>query len=230
LEFIKDIIRYRMHKTWKVIIVDDHNHFRDGLKYVLNQTDNINVIAEASDGLEFLRLIEITMPDVVLMDISMPRMNGIEATQIATEKHSNLGIIALTMFDDDKYCSKMLNAGVKGFVLKESGSEELIKAITCVAEGRSYFTNDILSKMIRSYSGVEKNNKSQEKPGILLSEFERQILKLICAGLSNKEISGNLTISQKKVKETRLDLQTKTNTNNSSSLAIFTIKNKLLYE
>lgn len=219
-----------MNKRWKVIIVDDHNHFRDGLKYVLSQTDNINVIAEASDGLEFLKLIDITLPDVVLMDISMPRMNGIEATQLATEKYSNLGIIALTMFDDDKYCSKMLNAGVKGFVLKESGSEELIKAIICVAEGRSYFTNDIMSKMIRTNSGPEKNNKPLERTEILLSEFERQVLKLICAGLSNKEISNKLTLSQKKVKETRLELQTKTNTISSSSLAIYTIKNKLLYE
>jgi len=219
-----------MDKIWKVIVVDDHNPFRDGLKYVLNQTDNIQVVAEAADGVEFLELIETTFPDVVLMDISMPRMNGIEATQIATGKYANLGIIALTMFDDDKYCSKMLNAGVKGFLLKESSSEELIKAITCVAEGRSYFTDDILTKMLRTYPGPEKNLKNPEKNDFILSVPERQVLKLICAGLSNSEISEALSMSLGTVKEVRLGLLTKTNTDNSSNLAVYTIKNKLLSE
>jgi DNA-binding NarL/FixJ family response regulator len=219
-----------MDKIWKVIVVDDHNPFRDGLKYVLNQTDTIQVIAEAADGVEFLELIETTFPDVVLMDISMPRMNGIEATQIATKKYANLGIIALTMFDDDKYCSKMLNAGVKGFLLKESGSEELIKAITCVAEGRSYFTDDILKKMLRTYPGPDKSLKTQGENNIVLSDPERQILKLICAGLSNAEISKTLTLALGTVKEIRLGLLTKTNTDCSANLAVYTIKNKLLSE
>jgi DNA-binding NarL/FixJ family response regulator len=219
-----------MDKIWKVIVVDDHHPFRDGLTYVLNQTDNIKVIAEAANGLEFLKLMETSIPDVVLMDISMPKMNGIEATQIATEKYSDLGIIALTMFDDDKYCSKMLNAGVKGFVLKESGSEELIKAITCVAEGRSYFTNDILNKMIRSYPPPDNSSNGSEIEGIILSALESRILKLICSGLSNKEISDELSMGIEMVKEIRLGLLTKTRTSSSSDLAVFTIKNKLLTE
>jgi DNA-binding NarL/FixJ family response regulator len=218
-----------MDKVWKVIVVDDHNPFRDGLKYVLNQTDNIQVIAEASDGEEFLRIIETTLPDVVLMDISMPRMNGIEATQIAMERYSDLGIIALTMFDDDKYCTKMINAGVKGFLLKESGSEELIKAITSVAEGRSYFTDEILKKMINTYPKPDKTGKN-DKTNITLSKIEKKALTLICEGLSNKEMSDVLSMSLGSVKEMRLGLLTKTGTSNSSELAIFTIKNKLLAE
>ncbi len=216
-----------MDTLCKVVLVDDHNLFRDGLKYVLGQADNIQVIAEASDGIEFLNLLKSNSPDIVLMDISMPRMNGIEATAKAITLYPDLKIIALSMFGEENYYFNMLQAGAKGFVLKDSGFEELLKAINKVLEGDNYFSNSILTSLIKSQVGSSKSKTANDED-IKLSKREIEVLALICEGLSNKEIAEKLSISQRTIEGNRSSLLTKTGSKDSVNLALFALKNKLL--
>jgi len=218
-----------MDNLCKVVLVDDHNLFRDGLKYVLGQEENIQVIAEASDGIEFLDILKNNKPDIVLMDISMPRMNGIEATSKAILKYPDLKIIALSMFGEENYYFNMLQAGARGFILKDSGFEELLKAINKVLEGDNYFSNKILTSLIKSQADVNKSKKNGETE-IKLSKREVEVLTLICEGYSNKEIAERLSISQRTIEGNRSSLLIKTGSKDSVNLALYALKNKLLEE
>lgn len=217
-----------MEKNIDLVLVDDHKLFRDGLKYVLGQVDYINVIGEASDGLEFMELLETIQPEIVLMDIAMPRMSGIEATRASLKLHPGLKIIALTMFDDERYYYDILNAGAKGFVLKDSNSEILLNAIRAIYKGESYFSNEILVKVIRSYSNFSDQKNGEERQETFFSEQELSVLKMICTGLSNKEISEKLSVSQKYIEGIRSGLLKKTNSSNSLNLVLYAIENNIL--
>ncbi len=216
-----------MEKVWKVFLVDDHSLFRDGLKFILNQRDDMNICGEASNGLEFLRKIKEESPDVVLMDISMPEMDGIETSIQALKIYPDLKIIALTMVVDDNICRKMLIAGVKGFVTKESGFEELIEAIKNVASGNSHFSNRIMNRVMKSFPAFYCENYPSAGR-IKLSKRENRILKMICDGLSNKEISERIKLSQRTVEGIRSGLLNKTGTDNSLKLALFAYHNNLI--
>ncbi len=216
-----------MSKEYKLILVDDHCMFRDSLKFVLAQAGNIDIIAEASDGREFLTIIDHTLPDLVLMDISMPRLNGIGATKEAIVKYPDLKIIALSMFGEEQYYHKMLQAGAKGFVLKESGSDELLMAITTVMKGNFYFSKEILNNMIRNIS-ANNNVNGDAIHKHKLSEREIEILKLICQGLSNVEIAEKLSISQRTVEGHRSKIIDKTEARSSIHLVLYAVKNKLI--
>ncbi len=218
-----------MEKVCNLIIVDDHSIFRDALKFVLAQSNNINVIAEASNGLEFLKILEETMPDLVLMDIAMPGLNGVDATKEALKKYPDLKIIALSMYGDELYYFQMLEAGAQGFVLKESGSDELLKAITTVMNGDSYFSNHILCNIIKDFAH-EDSKTEPEKKEIKLSRRESEVLELICAGYSNNEIAARLGISKRTIEGHRSSLISKTGAKNSIHLVLFAMKNKILVE
>jgi len=219
------------NKNINLVLVDDHILFRDGLKYVIEQNDQFKIVAEASNGKEFLQIIKDKKPDIVLMDIAMPVMNGIEATMKAVNMYPDIKIIALTMFDDEKYYYDILNAGAKGFLLKDSDSEDLLKAIESINNGESYFSNEVLVKVIRSYSTFSANNQmSKPEQNINLSFREQQVLNLICRGLTNKEIANELSLNQRTVEGIRYNLLSKTNSNNSLNLVLFAIENKLIDE
>ncbi len=203
----------------KIIIVDDHRLFRSGLKYILNEIPEIEVIGEASNGKEFLELLKYLNPDLVLMDISMPEMNGVEACQKALEKDPTLKILVLSMFGDDAYYNTMIDIGVKGFILKDSDNSELLTAIKTIVSGNSYFSQELLIKLIRN-----KNTP----PGIKLSRRETEILALICKGYSTNLISEQLHISHRTVERHRASLLAKTESSNSISMAIYAIKNNLV--
>jgi DNA-binding NarL/FixJ family response regulator len=161
------------------------------------------------------------------MDISMPRMNGIEATSKAMLKYPDLKIIALSMFGEENYYFNMLQAGVRGFILKDSGFEELLKAINKVLEGDNYFSNKILTSLIKSQADVNKTKKNGEED-IKLSKREIEVLALICEGYSNKEIAEKLSISQRTIEGNRSSLLIKTGSKDSVNLALYALKNKLL--
>ncbi|MEZ5071394.1 MAG: response regulator transcription factor [Bacteroidales bacterium] len=149
-------------KKIKISLVDDHKMFREGLKFVLSGMDNTEVISESSSGAEFLDNLDSTHPDLVLMDISMPDINGIEATRQAVNRYPGIKIIALSMFGDEEYYSKMIQAGAKGFIIKESGSEELEKAIQEVSGGGTYFSQKLLQNIILNFSSTEPTEKSRD--------------------------------------------------------------------
>lgn len=206
----------------KVLIVDDHGIFRDGIKLVLSQTDDFEAIGEASNGKIFLEFINVSLPDIVLMDISMPIMDGITASKIALEKYPNLKIISLSMFGDEEYYFKMIEAGAKAVIFKKSGAEELLYALREVAKGNNYFSQELLKKL------VFKISTPQNKEQLQISEREKDVLALICNGYTNKEIAEKLFISAKTVDRHRTSLLQKTETRNSAHLVMFAMQNKLI--
>jgi DNA-binding NarL/FixJ family response regulator len=212
--------------TTKVFLVDDHKIFREGLKHLIELEEVGTVVAEAANGQEFLSKLCEPLPDVVLMDISMPQMNGIEATKAAREIYPDLQIVALSMHGDEEYYYKMIEAGVRGFLLKDSGIKEIERAIYTVLDGESYFSNELLRQIITGLNKKGHTESAVEKDG--LSARELDVLKLICQGFTNEEIADKLCISAQTVKGHRSNLLSKTNCKNSASLVMYAIKNKVV--
>src|SRR5665647_1610935 len=158
----------------KLLIVDDHKLFREGLKLLLASLEEVGEIREAADGEIFLQLIKTHHPDLVLMDIEMPKVNGIEATTRALEQYPELKIMALSMFGDEEYFQKMVDAGVCGFLLKNSDFSEVKKAILTAAQGNNYFTEEILYKLVNRF----KTKPAQTDPEVALSDRELEVLLL----------------------------------------------------
>jgi len=206
----------------KVIIVDDHLMVRTGLSLILKDNDKLNVIAEAVDGDDFLHLLNNHSPDVVLMDINMPKMNGFEATKAAILRRPDLKIIALSMHDDEEYIESMMQAGAKGFLLKTVKADELYKAIEMVMAGESYFSQDVMKVLTKKlYS------KTIEGEQIVINPREKEVLILLCHGLSTQEIAEKLSISPRTVESHRAHLLEKTNSKNTISLVLYALKYKL---
>jgi len=194
------------------------------MKLLLTNAGNINILAEASNGKEFLNLLPKQMPDIVLMDIEMPEMNGIEATIKALDNYPSLKIICLSMYGEEEYYYKMIEAGVSGFLLKNSDINEVKNAITTVFEGGKYFSQELLYNVVRN---IKQTQVSQDLMDIL-SDRELEVLKEICIGHSNQEIAENLHISKRTVDKHRANLLDKTNSKNTAHLVMYAIKNKLI--
>ena len=207
-----------------IIIVDDHNLFRNGLKLLLNTTPNMQVIAEADNGKNFLDLLNITTPDIVLMDIDMPVMGGIEATQLAIQRIPHLKIITLSMVGEEDYYFKMIDAGARGFLIKNSDIIEVRNAIRTVHEGRTYFSEDLLLNIVKNI----RTSSITHKETSLLSEREIEVLQQICFGLSNFQIADLLHISKRTVDKHRANLLEKTNSKNTANLVMYAMKHKLI--
>ena len=209
----------------RLIIVDDHKLFRDGLKILLNRCYNaVFEIEEASNGVEFIEIIKGQKPDLVLMDIDMPLMNGIEATQKAVEIYPDLRVIALTMFGDEEYYYKMIDAGAWGFLLKDSDISEVKTAIDNVLKGNNYFSEEIMLQVIKN---IRPRSLVEDKYN-LLSARELEVLEQICMGLSNQGIAEKLCISKRTVDKHRANLLEKTNTKNTASLVMYAIKHNII--
>jgi len=207
----------------KVFLVDDHSLFRNGLKLLLNSSGKAEVVAEASNGQEFLNIIKNFTNTIVFMDIEMPVKDGIEATVEALNKYPNLKIIALTMFGEHEYYLKMIEAGVKGFLLKNSEIDEVIDSLDTVAKGDSCFSKELLLSLVKNI-----HSKSQKYTDSLLSDREIEILSLISKGFSNQEISEKLFISKRTVDKHRSNIIEKTGSKNTASLVMYAIKNGII--
>jgi DNA-binding NarL/FixJ family response regulator len=211
-------------KKIKVFLVDDHKLFRNGLALLLEGEKDLVVSGEAENGKQFCESIQKEVPDVVLMDIEMPEMDGFETTELTCSKYPDLKVIALTMFGEEQYYLKMIEAGAKGFLLKNSDIEEVIKAIKTVYEGGTYFSQEILYNMVKNIKEVRK----ETGPPVQLSVREQEILDLICKGFSNTEIASELNISKRTVEKHRSNILAKTQTYNTASLVMFAVENKLI--
>lgn len=207
----------------KLIITDDHQMFRESIRKMLTLEKVADVLAEASNGQELLSLLDSHSPDVVLMDISMPGMDGIEATKKAIQKQPGLKVLTLSSFGDEKYYFHMIEAGAKGFVLKNASMAELENAITEVARGGSWFSSELLQKVILNISAKPKNENVVD-----LTDREQEILRLVCESLTNEQIAEKINLSYDTVKWHRANLLSKTRCTNTAGLVMFAIKNKLV--
>jgi len=212
-----------MENLVKVFIVDDHEIFRNGLKMVLNKLKYIEVVGEASNGQEFLDAIRTNPAELVLMDIEMPVMSGIDATRQALKEFPNLKVIALTMFNDDEYIQSMIDAGVKGFLIKNINKDTLDKAINSVANGGTYYSEELFNFFTRR---ISTEDKTIEGTDIKLTSREMEILQLLAEGLSNKEIAEVLYISERTVVGHKSNLLAKTDCKSTISLLAYAIKHK----
>jgi DNA-binding NarL/FixJ family response regulator len=207
----------------KIIIADDHRMFRESLKKILTIEKVAEVLAEASNGIELLELLDQYNPDIILMDIAMPGMDGIEATKKALEKQPGVKVLTLSSFGDEKYYFNMVEAGAKGFVVKNAGLIELQNAIAEVAKGGSWFSTELIQKVVTNL-----NAKPKKKTVSTLSEREVEILKYICESLTNEQIAEKVNLSIDTVKWHRANILSKTGCSNAAGLVIYAIKNKLI--
>ncbi len=186
-----------MHKK-KILIADDHALVREGIAAFLKLCDDVEVIAEASDGIEALEKAEKFRPDIVLMDINMPKLGGLEATIEMKKLHPDIKVLVLTQYEDREYISRFLKAGVSGYLLKKAVGSDLIAALKAVGRGELYLYSSVASEVVAGYLQGDKRDL-MEAPYEKLSDREKQVLKLIAEGHTHKEVADMLSISVKTV-------------------------------
>ncbi len=211
----------------RVILVDDHRLFRDGVRHLLSADARFEVVGEASSGEEFLELA--ADADVVFMDIDMPGMGGVEATRQALERSPDMRIIALSMHGEQEFYLPMVEAGAKGFLLKNSEFAEVAAAAEKVAADGTFFSPGLMDALVEAMRrAVERSGESHTGYREPLSERETEILPLVCEGMSNHEIADRLFISKRTVDKHRANILAKTGCKNTASLVIYAVKNNLI--
>jgi DNA-binding NarL/FixJ family response regulator len=211
----------------RILIADDHKIIRDGIKALLRDIKEFHIAGEAENGLKTIDQIDLLKPDVILMDISMPGMSGIECTLKIKSTHPEIKILVLSMSKEEEHIRKMLEAGASGYILKNTGKEELIKAIKAVSEGNYYFSNDVTESLMKeilfpSHSDINKTTKVE------LTERETEILSLISMEYTNSEIAEKLFLSVRTIDAHRRNILGKTGCRNTAGLVRFGIENGLI--
>lgn len=204
--------------SYRIALVDDHALFRTGLRGLIEHSTPHRVVAEAASGEEFLDMLQGLEADVIFMDFSMPGMSGAETTERALERRPDLRIITLSMFGEESYYTRMVKAGACGFLLKDSGIDEVIEAIEEVMMEGSYFSPQLLMSITRH---MHLEETTSDDP---LSEREKEILVAICRGLSNQEIADELFISKRTVDKHRANILEKTGCKNTAALVVYAIR------
>jgi DNA-binding NarL/FixJ family response regulator len=208
----------------KVLLVDDHQIIIDGLKSLLSNSGEIAVVGEANNGHEALRILNLIEIDVILMDIDMPVMNGIDTLKEIRRHGSAVKVIILSMHNEAGMIKSLVNLGANGYLLKSSSQDEVVNAIGKVADGQSYFSTEVtLSLLNKSPNGIQANQQVE-----LLTDRETEIIKLIAEGFSNKEIGDKLFISHRTVDTHRTNLMKKLNISNIAGLISYAIKNGIV--
>ena len=202
----------------KLVIVDDHPLVLDGLISRLNRSQEIQIIGQASNGKEALEVVERLNPDVVLMDINMPEMNGIEAAEIFKEKFPEIKLLVLSMHDDHEYVITLTQAGAKGYILKSASADEMLMAIKAIFMGGVYYSPEIANILV---------NKDSNSHDDALSSREQMVLALLARGLSNKDMARKLDISVRTVETHRRNIKNKLNISTTSGLVRYAIDNGL---
>lgn len=216
-----------MDKKIRIFLVEDHTILREGLRALLTAEPNFEIIGEAADGREAVRFVEKQVPDLILMDLSMPRMTGMDAIREIKKRYPATKIIALTVHKTEEYLRTTLQAGADGYVLKDATHEELMLAIQNVLKGKTYLSPGVSKKVIEGYL----EGKESQIPGStlgLLSPREREVLKLIAEGYKNKEIAADLCISLKTVEKHRANLMKKLDLHNAAALTAYAIEQGLV--
>lgn len=211
----------------RILIADDHGIVRKGLRLQLEQNNAFEVIGEASDGREAVRLAEELSPDVVIMDIAMPSLNGIQATAQLVKKNPQIGVIILSMYSDETYLTRTLAAGAKGYLLKESAEVDLDQAVHAVAEGKPFFSPAIANTLLEDYMRQLQQRGLQDSYD-LLTEREKEILQLLAEGKSNKKVADILNLSTNTVETHRTRIMQKLNLHSSAEIVLYAVRKRII--
>jgi DNA-binding NarL/FixJ family response regulator len=216
-----------MKEKVRIVLAEDHTILREGLRALLTADPDYEIIGEASDGREAVRIVEKQIPDLILMDLSMPRMTGMDAIREIKKRYPQTKIIALTVHKTEEYLRTTLQAGADGYVLKDATHDELIMAIMSILKGKTYLSPGVSGKVIEGYLEGKESEMPHSTLG-LLSQREREVLKLIAEGYKNKEIATDLCISLKTVEKHRANLMKKLDLHNAAALTAYAIEQGLV--
>jgi DNA-binding NarL/FixJ family response regulator len=211
----------------RVLLADDHSVVRQGLRAWLERSSDVQVVGEAADGREAVTLAEQLEPDVVIMDIAMPMLNGIEATGQITRRSPEIKVIILSMHADESYILRALGAGAKGYLLKESTETDVLPAVRSVREGKPYFTPSIARLLLEDYMRALKQNNLQDSYD-LLTEREREVLQLLAQGKSNKEVAQVLNLSPHTIDSHRTNMMQKLNLHNTAEIVLYAVRKGII--
>jgi two-component system, NarL family, response regulator NreC len=211
----------------KVLIADDHGVVRKGLRLLLEQYPELEVIGEAANGREAVTMAATLSPQIVVMDVAMPILNGIEAAEQILKVSSKTGIIILTMHADESYLLRALNVGVKGYLLKESAEEDLLLAIRAVANGKPFFSRAINETLLEDYMRVLKQQGLSDTFHLLTAR-EKEVLQLLAEGKTNKEVAVLLDVSPYTVESHRTNLMQKLNVHNTAEIVLYAVRKRLV--
>lgn len=216
----------RSNAAIRIAIADDHAIFRQGICFLLKDESTIQLIGQAANGRELIRLVEQEKPDVVITDIMMPEMDGVETTRLITAQFPQVGVIALSMFDNESLVLDMLEAGAKGFLLKTTTKEEIIEAVTIVKGKGTYYCATTSNKLVRL---MARSNFNPYKPGKKpqFTDRELEIIRLLCQELCSKEIALHLGLNPRSVESARERIQEKIGAKNMIGIAVYAIRNNI---
>ena len=214
-------------KTIKIAIADDYKIFREGLKKCIANDENLHVVLEADNGEDLINAFSTTLPDVVIMDLKMPIMDGMEATEIIRKKFSTIKVLVVTMYEDDKFIIHLMEIGANGYLLKNTEPDEIRKSIYSVHENGYYF-NDLVNKALLKKLVMKNNIKPSFNQNVELSEREMEVLKLICEEKTAAEIAKEIFLSPRSVEGIRQRLIEKVGVRNTAGLVMFAVKNSIV--
>ncbi len=213
----------------KILIADDHTMFVDGIESILQAEEDIKVVGRCYEGNQVADFVSKNNVDIILLDVNLPDMSGIEVCKEIVEKFPNIKVLAISMFNEESYVSEILNNGAKGYILKNTGREELLKAIKVVNSGSTYFSKEVTETIMKGLMNRRKASNSKTSNEIpKISRREKEVLKLIAEEFTTQEIADKLFISLKTVESHRSNLLAKLNARNSAGLVRISIENGLL--
>lgn len=211
-----------------ILIADDHTMFVDGIESILEAEEDIQVIGRCYDGLTILPFIKDKKPDILLLDVNLPGKNGIEVCKELNSKFPSVKVLAISMFNEESYVSEILNNGAKGYILKNTGREELLLAIKTVHSDKTYFSKEVTNTIMKGLMSSRKNGSKKTSFFPKISRREKEVLALIVDEHTTQEIANKLFISLKTVESHRSSLLSKLNARNTAGLVRITLENKLL--
>ena len=211
----------------KILIADDHGIVRKGLRLQLEQHEGFQVVGEAEDGRDAVRICGELAPDVVIMDIAMPNLNGIQATTQITKQHAKTNVIILSMHSDETYLTRALAAGAKGYLLKDTAEVDLYRAVQVVAQGRPFFSPAIANTLLEDYMR-RMQQRGLEDSYDLLTDREKEILQLLAEGKSNKDIASDLNLSTYTVETHRTRIMQKLDLHSATDIVLYAVRKKII--